>query len=162
MKTQEKILSRDTENTEQHVDSKNFEVIENESLTNCSLEGITVSGALFSLTLFKNVTFRSCVFFASRMENCQFIACTFENCTFEFSNISYCDFHSTSFENCMWSTSPTKKNLFSRCQLDPKAIYYLNKDNNNNRFVNTDLGNGIPSAGEEIEELREREYQRAA
>lgn len=113
-----------------------YEVIENEKLTDCNLSGLVISGALFSLTLFKNVTFRSCDFFASRIENCEFINCKFENCTFQFSGIEYCDFHSTIFENCTWDVSHIKRSLLSLCDLDPKTEFFVKKDKNNKLLGN--------------------------
>ena len=110
--------------------SENYEVIENEHLTGRIFKQITISGALFTLTLFKDTTFRSCVFFASKIENCEFINCYFDNCHFQFSTIEYCDFHSTMFKNCIWDTSPVKRNLFSRCKLCEKTIHFLSDQDN--------------------------------
>ncbi len=118
-----------------------YEIIENEALTDCNLSKLSISGSLFSLSVFKNVTFSSCDFFGSKMENCQFIGCNFQNCKFQFSSIEYSDFHSSTFENCIWDISPIKKSLFSRCAIDTKTLYFIAQGENkifnlqNNQFL---------------------------
>ena len=113
-------------NTNKHT----YEVIENEMITSQNYSNISFSGALLSLTVFKNVTFSSCAFFGCKLENCQFISCKFENCTFQFSSVEYCDFHSASFENCRWDISPIRSSLFSRCWLDHLTRYFAHKEKN--------------------------------
>lgn len=90
-----------------------YGIIENENITSFNFSNLTISGSLFSLTTFKDVTFDSCVFFGSHIKNCEFTGCTFKNCTFEFSHIYDCSFHATLFENCRWELTPIKKSLFS-------------------------------------------------
>ncbi|MBL6989060.1 MAG: pentapeptide repeat-containing protein [Bacteriovoracaceae bacterium] len=115
--------------------TEHYEVIENEKIVASDYKELSISGSLFSLTSFKDVTFRSCVFFASKMENCEFINCKFINCKFQFSSIDYCDFHFTEFENCIWNMSPINKSLFSRCNYDHKTKHFIAKESNN-RILN--------------------------
>lgn len=125
--------------TDTAVSSQNYEVIENETLSNCNLKDLTFSGSLFSLTLFKHVTFESCVFFATRLENCQFVGCKFVNCKFQFSNLLHSEFKATHFENCHWEVTPVYKSLFSHCFMDSKTTYFVSKDESNrmeNNFSN--------------------------
>jgi hypothetical protein len=117
------ILSEGIENTQ-------YEVVENEVLKNSDLKNLTVSGSLFSLTTFINVTFTSCVFFGSRIENCHFINCKFENCTFQFTNLSHCKFSSTDFIDTAWDYSPIRKSTYDFCHLDAKTHYFIVKNDN--------------------------------
>ncbi|MBT7610021.1 MAG: hypothetical protein HN576_09710 [Bacteriovoracaceae bacterium] len=112
-----------------------YEVIENEDLSSCDFSLLTISGSLFSLTTFKNVTFESCVFFGSRLENCNFVNCTFKDCEFKFTTLEHCNFAHTTFNNCMWDLAPLKKNCFENCLFDSKTFYYAKKTNNYNRLV---------------------------
>lgn len=107
-----------------------YEVIENETLSSRNLEGLAVSGSLFSLTTFTDVTFESCVFYASKFENCTFINCTFKNCKFEFTGISHCRFNNCTLENTDFQISPIKKCTMAFCDFDHKAQHYLSKEEN--------------------------------
>ncbi len=118
-----------------------FEVIENEKITNCNINERIVAGALLSFNVFDNITFKSCTFFASKLENCQFFNCNFINCSFQFSNIIYCDYHFSKFENCTWDTSFAKKSLFSRCEIDFKSLNYLNYEGSGNKFLSCNKQN---------------------
>ena len=117
-----------------HPDNHVYEVIENESLKSCDFDRLTLSGSLFSLTVFKNVTFRSCVFFGSKLENCRFVNCKFIDCSFQFTNLAHCNFHTTEFKNCHWDFSYTRKSQFHHCSLDKMSHCSISKDDN--RFVN--------------------------
>lgn len=108
----------------------NYEVIENEVLNDRNFKGLTLSGSLFSLTIFTNVSFKSCVFFAGRLENCKFINCEFINCKFQFTTTLHCNFQETVFKNCIWEASPTRKTKFYYCEMDYKSSYYLSKKSN--------------------------------
>lgn len=108
--------------------TSNYEVLENEVVKGKKFEGLTISGSLFSLMTFDEVSFLSCVFYASKMENCTFKGVTFENCTFEFTNIYNCNFIACTFKNCKWAYSPNKKSTFSRCELDHSSRYFLAKE----------------------------------
>jgi uncharacterized protein YjbI with pentapeptide repeats len=110
--------------------TENYEVIENEAVIGNNYNDLIISGSLFSLTLFKNVTFRACVFFGTRIENCQFINCEFIDCKFQFSNISYSDFHHATFKNCIWESTPVRKSLFANSDLDFKSSYFIKKYDN--------------------------------
>ena len=107
-----------------------YEIIENERIISRNLRSLKVSGALISMTIFKNVKFEDCDFFACRFENCEFIDCDFSNCNFSFTNIIYCDFHFSKFENIYWDISPISKSLFSRCSLDNKTTHFIAKNKN--------------------------------
>jgi hypothetical protein len=107
--------------------SSSYEVIENEVVKASDLNGLTISGSLFSLTTFKNVTFESCVFFGSRMENCTLEDCKFINCEFQFTTLEHCNFASVSFSNCKWDVSPIRKNIFENCRFDDKTSYFAKK-----------------------------------
>ena len=108
-----------------------YEVIENELIVDSNFNGLTIAGSLFSLTTFKNVTFDSCVFFASRMENCEFVNCTFINCQFQFTNIAHCDFRYAKFDACSFDFSSIKNSKVDECWLDSKVLHNLAKDSKN-------------------------------
>lgn len=114
--------------------SSSYEVIENEVIKASDLKCLTISGSLFSLTTFKNVTFESCVFFGSRMENCTFEDCKFINCEFQFTTLEHCNFASVSFSNCKWDISPIRKNRFENCRFDDKTSYFATKACNFNKL----------------------------
>lgn len=112
------------------LDRAKYEVVENVAIKARDLEGLTISGSLFSLTTFTNVTFKSCVFFASRLENCNFVGCKFIDCKFEFSHITHCKFETTTFENCNWEFSSLKENSLNHSKIDVKTQFLLSKENN--------------------------------
>lgn len=114
---------------ESHEDAK-YEVIENTTVNTKDFNGLSISGSLFSLTTFKNVTFESCVFYGSKMENCKFVNCNFKNCEFKFTNISHCNFTGTTFVNCNWDFSPIKKSEFNFSHIDAVTMHYASKENN--------------------------------
>lgn len=116
--------------TPAHTDTQ-FEVVENETVVDSKINGLVISGSLFSLSTFKNVVFDSCVFFGSKLENCNFIGCTFINCEFQFSSISYCNFRTTNFSSCKWDFTPTVKSKLYNCELDNKSHYFITKENCN-------------------------------
>ncbi|GAB4016144.1 MAG: hypothetical protein Fur0010_15740 [Bdellovibrio sp.] len=125
---------RDTTHTQTHledsVESGIYEVIENEHLEDQTFVDLGLSGSLLTYTTFKNVTFKSCVFFGSKIENCTFINCKFIDCEFNFSHMHYCDFRSSTFVNTKWDFSPLNKSSFSYCALDTYTAYFAEKDEN--------------------------------
>lgn len=112
------------------VDFEKYEVIENERITNRNIKEINISGVLFSMTTFINVTFEQCDIFATRFENCEFIDCKFVDCNIQFSHLVYSDFHGTSISGCNWNSTPINRSLFSSCNLDDKALFFINKGQN--------------------------------
>jgi len=110
--------------------SAQYEIIENEQVYSDTYKGITLSGSLFSLSTFVDVTFDSCEFYGTKWENCQFIRCKFINCTFKFSHLQHCKFKSSSFNSCNWHTSPIKKCRFEYSELDSKTAYFAKQENN--------------------------------
>ncbi|MBT3236122.1 MAG: hypothetical protein HN353_09250 [Bdellovibrionales bacterium] len=110
--------------------NENYEVIENEMLTDADFKGLTVSGALFSLTTFRNVTFRGSVFFASKIENCTFVNCNFIDCSFQFSSIIHSLFRRCSFEQSRWELSTISDGCLIDCQLDYKTSFILDQEPN--------------------------------
>ena len=141
---------------EGHLDRAEYEVIENEVIKSSDLNELTISGSLFSLTTFTGVTFKSCVFFATRMENCIFVGCNFINCKFEFSHISHCDFESSKFINCAWEFSTLSHNKLNHSHIDVKTQLQLNKG------VNTDENCicPMPTDWQDAEELLHKQEQR--
>ncbi len=109
------------------LDQAKYEVIENEVIKANDLDELTISGSLFSLTTFTGVTFKSCVFFATRLENCNFIGCKFIDCKFEFSHITHCKFETTVFEDCNWEFSTIKSNQFNHSRFDAKTQHLITK-----------------------------------
>jgi uncharacterized protein YjbI with pentapeptide repeats len=107
-----------------------YEIIENEIIESKDFKDLAVSGSLFSLTTFTNVTFESCVFYASKMENCTFINCTFVNCKFEFTQMQHCQFNRCKMEDTIWTASPMKKCTLSFCEYDHKFSYFFNEEEN--------------------------------
>ena len=108
--------------------TNNYEVLENEVVKGKKFEGLTISGSLFSLMTFEGVDFLSCVFYASKMENCTFKGVTFENCTFEFTSLYGCKFIACTFKNCKWAYSPIKKSTLEQCELDHQSRHFLAKE----------------------------------
>lgn len=107
-----------------------YEVIESETLSDCIHDALTISGSLILKTRFNNVSFRNCVFFGSRMDQCEFVGCNFDNCTFQFTHINKSYFKGTRFSNCNWQHSTTKQNKLSCCDLDIKTLYLTGKEAN--------------------------------
>lgn len=110
--------------------SGQYEIIENETIESRDYKDLAISGSLFSLTTFTNVTFESCVFYASKMENCTFINCTFKDCKFEFSQMQHCLFNRCTMEDTLWTKSPMKKCTLSFCEYDHKFSYFFNEEEN--------------------------------
>lgn len=108
-----------------------YEVIENSAIEGRKINGLTISGALLSLSSFEDVTFENCTFYASKLENCSFKQCEFINCSFEFTNITHCEFATSEFVNCTWQCSPVRSSKFSYCELDAKTQFFVNKERTN-------------------------------
>ncbi len=104
-----------------------YEVIENERISAVTLEDLTISGSLFSLTTFVGVTFDSCAFFGSKLENCTFVNCKFVNCSFQFSEITLCNFRSCLFARNKWDYTPVKRSKIKNCKMDGKTSYNFSK-----------------------------------
>ena len=107
-----------------------YEIVENKSLGGNEFRHLVVSGALLSFTQFENVIFDSCVFFASKLENCSFKNCSFTNCKFQFSSLEHCHFANTSLYNCSWEASPMNKTNFFECHMDHKTSHHIIRGNN--------------------------------
>lgn len=107
-----------------------YGVVENQNIGDKEFNDLVVSGALISFTSFENVTFSSCVFFASRMENVRFANCTFIDCKFQFTAVEHCHFANTTLENCSWEASTPKKSSFYACTTDHKTSHKLLGGNN--------------------------------
>ncbi|WP_372653443.1 pentapeptide repeat-containing protein [Halobacteriovorax sp.] len=115
---------------ESQMDAK-YEVIENMIVNTKEFKGLSISGSLFSLTTFKNVTFESCVFYGSKIENCKFVNCNFIDCEFQFTSVSHCKFNGTSLENCKWDYSPIKRTEFNFSYLCAVTMHYSSLESNN-------------------------------
>ncbi|MCF8059183.1 MAG: pentapeptide repeat-containing protein [Bacteriovoracaceae bacterium] len=111
-----------------------YEIIENEEIKSRHFNSLAVSGSLFSLTTFTDVTFESCVFYASKLENCTFINCNFIDCKFEFTQMQHCRFNGCKMEDTTFSVSPIKKCTIAFTQFDHKFSYFLSKEEN--RIIN--------------------------
>lgn len=107
-----------------------YEVIENECITSRNFNNLVVSGSLFSLTTFTEVSFQSCTFFGTKIENCMFINCTFSNCKFEFTNIEHTKFNKCEFENTLWELTPVNKSTLSFCKFDANTNYFIKEERN--------------------------------
>lgn len=132
-----------------------FEVIENERISGVTLEDLTISGSLFSLTTFVGVTFDSCAFFGSKIENCEFVNCKFIDCSFQFSEITHCNFISSEFKKCLWDFTPVKRSKIDKCTMDGKSSYYLTKDDSylTQCFELPEDWDHVPPDDEEEEEI---------
>lgn len=120
------------ENTmELDCNDEKYEVLENHKISDCNYEDLIISGGLFSYMVFENVLFKDCTFFASRIENSQFINCKFENCKIQFSHITHSLFSHCQFEGTFWEITPIKKCLFHLGHLDVKTKYFINKSSDN-------------------------------
>jgi uncharacterized protein YjbI with pentapeptide repeats len=107
-----------------------YEIIENEEIKSRHFSSLAVSGSLFSLTTFTDVTFESCVFYANKFENCNFINCTFTDCKFEFTQVQHCRYNGCKLEDTTFSVSPIKKCTIAFTQYDHKFSYFLSKEEN--------------------------------
>lgn len=135
-----------------------YEVIENEVIKSSNLNELSISGSLFSLTTFTGVIFKSCVFYASKLDNCFFIDCRFENCRFEFTHISGCNFNSTIFENCTWEFSSMKDNNFSHARICMRTSSQVQKSATN--LLTNVITTGVVTDWQEAISLQEyRESQ---
>jgi uncharacterized protein YjbI with pentapeptide repeats len=114
-----------------------YEIIENENVKSMTYNNLTLSGSLFSMSTFTDVTFDSCEFYGTKWENCQFIRCKFINCTFKFTHILHCNFQSSDFVSCNWHTSPLQKSQFNDCKLGTKTLYFARKESCKIENLNT-------------------------
>lgn len=114
--------------------SEVYEIIVNETLELREFNELAIAGSLFSLSVFKGITFRDCVFYGSRFENCTFVDCIFENCTFQFAHVEFCQFAQTTFAHCNWDFASIQKSDFNFCQLDNKTILIAGDDEKGNRM----------------------------
>lgn len=110
--------------------NENYEVIANETLSNCKHEDLIVSGSLLSLSTFENVTFLGCVFYGSIFDNCIFKNCKFIDCKFEFVQIASCKFKGSHFSGCEWISSSLRHNDFLSTELCHKTSYFAFKNAN--------------------------------
>lgn len=134
-----------------------YDVVENEEIKEQDLSGLTLSGSLFSLSVFRDVTFTACVFFGSRLENCTFIGCKFIDCSFQFSTVEHCTFEETEFVGSHWDVSPLKKNAFRTCFLDQKTAYFAQKNYAANKLQGSVHSTG-PLAIEEEGDIWQSEW----
>jgi uncharacterized protein YjbI with pentapeptide repeats len=110
--------------------SNRYEIIQNETLKDCHLKDLTISGSLLSLNNFYGVTFENCVFFGTQIEKSFFKECEFINCSFQFSSIKECHIAGTVFQNCHWDTTHIQNTMFKSSFLDAKTLFFASKDNN--------------------------------
>jgi len=108
-----------------------FNIVENVTIQDRNFNGLTISGSLFSLTTFINVSFDSCIIFATRIENCTFINCKFINCNFEFSNCSYNKFEECIIDSSLMTYTPFKNNTFYKSEL---PFFLFNKFQKENKL----------------------------
>ena len=101
--------------------NERYEVISNETLSDCIHRDINVSGSLLSLSTFTNVTFIGCVFFGSKLEHCTFKNCKFIACEFKFTQIQSNIFTACEFSKNTWSSSSMDENEFRSTQIDSKT-----------------------------------------
>ena len=120
----------ETINLSDYMATERYEVISNETLSDCIQKDLNISGSLLSQSHFKNVTFSNCAFFGSRIEKCTFIGVTFENCTFQFSHLQDCTFISCTFKNCRWTSTGINGSDMEGCLLDVKTMFYVSKYDN--------------------------------
>ncbi len=132
-----------------------YEVIENSAIEGRKINGLTISGALLSLSSFKEVTFENCTFYASKLENCNFQQCKFINCSFEFTNVSHCEFATSEFINCTWQCSPVRSTKFSYCELDAKTQFFVKKEKTNilweSEITELEWSDVLPASKDEVE-----------
>jgi len=111
-------------------DLEDYLVIENQNIGDRKFNDLVVSGALLSLSHFENVTFCSCVFFATCLENVSFANCTFIGCKFQFTTLTHCHFANSSLRNCVWEASNINKSNFYNCEMDFKTSHKLLRGDN--------------------------------
>ena len=115
----------------QQLDSA-YEIIANETLESRDFNGLTIAGSLFSLSVFKGISFKDCVFYGTKFENCMFTDCSFENCSFQFTQVDYCQFEKSSFAECNWDFAPIQKSQFNHCSLDFHTTYQVGHEDKAN------------------------------
>ena len=131
MKTSTTLLTQTVTQLKTFHDS--YEIIESESVSNRNFDNITIAGALFSLSTFDRSNFSSCVFYATKIENCLFKGCTFKNCTFEFSHFYAAIFSSCHFINCKWQHSTSLKTKVKSSEVDHPTSSFIHQHDSNHR-----------------------------
>ncbi|MEK6623759.1 MAG: pentapeptide repeat-containing protein [Bdellovibrionota bacterium] len=132
MKTTTYAQLTQTPNTQQL--NSAYEIISNETLEECSFNGLTIAGSLFSLSVFKGIAFKDCVFYGTKFENCMFTDCSFENCSFQFSQVDFCQFTGSLFAQCNWDFAPIHKSEFQYCNLDFHTTYQVGHEDKENKL----------------------------
>lgn len=129
--------------------SHSFEVIENETITDCNYENVTVSGSLFSFAIFSNVTFKNCTFYANKIENCIFEDCEFIDCKFEFSSFNHTNFLNCEFERTSFAMGHLQGGSFKGCAMEQVLKDFLETQNINltNTHVSDEPEEYIPEFG---------------
>lgn len=117
-------------NTLSSFTNERYEVISNETLSDCFHKDLNVSGSLLSLSTFKNVTFFGCVFFGSKLQGCTFVNCKFVNCEFKFTQMEDCEFKACEFQGCEYVSSGIKESRFKSSAIDHKTAFVAAKEAN--------------------------------
>lgn len=130
MKTTTVTLNLNTSCSLDSFSSERYEIISNETLTDCFHRDLNVSGSLLSLSTFKNVTFFGCVFFGSKLQDCKFVNCKFIACEFKFTQMEECEFVACNFESNRFMSSTIKNSEFNSSELDEKTAFVAAKDGN--------------------------------
>lgn len=130
MKTQTVTINLNTSGSLQSFNNERYEVISNETLTDCIHKDLNVSGSLLSLSTFKNVTFFGCVFFGSKLQDCKFINCKFVACEFKFTQLEECDFVACNFESNSYMSSSIRDSRFKSSEIDEKTAFIASKEDN--------------------------------
>ncbi len=89
----------------QNLSDEQFQNIDMLQASDCDYNSLSISGCKISDSIFENVTFTNCTFWASSISNTLFINCLFVNCKFQFTNFSDCNFEFVLFETCTWGVS---------------------------------------------------------
>lgn len=111
--------------------SQRYELIENETLTNCTYRDLTFSGSLLKSCHFENVTFIKCTFFGCKLQNVSFKNCSFLDCKFQFTQIENGQFCAHKFHSTQFESSPADQCSLFLCQLDIKSIHQFSQNDSN-------------------------------
>lgn len=97
------------------ITSDEFQLLENKSYISKSYKDITLSGARVLNSIFEDVIFENCVFFATEFHDSIFINCLFINCQFKFASFASCNFESCQFDGCTWAKTGLQNSEFNLC-----------------------------------------------
>jgi len=117
--------------SELQANSPRYELIENETLTNCKYNGLVLSGSLLKNCDFEHAVFENCTFFGCKLQGINFKGCQFTSCKFLFTQIQENQFMACTFEDNFFDSSPADQCSLTYCQLDTKCLNQFSQNESN-------------------------------